>query len=349
MYHARYYGKCQSRHTENLMKAAILEGVNQPLVYKDAPDPEPGAGEVVVRLAAAALNHRDVWIQMGRYAGLKFPIILGSDGAGVVEAVGEGVDTAWQGREVIINPGRGWGDNPRAQSRQYKILGLPDDGTFAQRVKVLAQSLVTKPAHLHFTEAAALPLAGLTAYRALFTRANLRAGERVLITGIGGGVALLALQFAVAAGAQVYVTSGSDEKIERAEALGAIGGANYHNAEWPKSLKAQTDGFELIIDSAGGDGFPSLIELATPGGRIVLYGVTLDNPKGIDLRRIYWKQLNLLGSTMGTDDDFAEMVRLVEEKKLTPVVDQVIPLAEAEAAMQRLSAGAQFGKVVLSI
>jgi NADPH:quinone reductase-like Zn-dependent oxidoreductase len=329
------------------MKAAVLDGINQPLVIRDVPDPQPSDNEVIVQIAAAALNHRDVWIQKGLYAGLKFPIILGSDGAGTVAAVGSDVDRAWLGQAVIMNPGKDWGDNPRAQGRQYKILGLPEDGTFAEQVKVPAQNLIAKPAHLSFAAAAALPLGGLTAYRALFTRGNLQAGERVLVTGVGGGVAMLAFQLAVAAGAQVYVTSGSDEKLARAQQLGAAGGVNYRDNEWSKKLREQAAGFDLIFDSAGGDGFPELIELAKPGGRIVTIGATLGNPKGIDLRRVFWKQVSILGSTMGMADDFAALIAFVNRHQLVPMIDAEFPLAQAEAAMRRMDAADQFGKIVL--
>lgn len=331
------------------MKAAVLDGVNQPLVVRDVPTPQAGDNEVIVQVAAAALNHRDVWIQQGLYAGLKFPIILGSDGAGTVVDVGADVDRGWLGQAVTMNPGKDWGDNPRAQGRQYKILGLPEDGTFAEQVKVPAQNLVAKPAHLSFAAAAALPLGGLTAYRALFTRGNLQPGERVLITGVGGGVAMLAFQLAVAAGAQVYVTSGSDDKLARVQQLGAAGGVNYRADEWAKKLREQASGFDLIFDSAGGAGFPELIELANPGGRVVNIGATLGNPKSIDLRRVFWKQVSILGSTMGTAEDFAALIKFVNQHQLVPVIDMEFPLSEAEAAMQRMAAADQFGKIVLTI
>jgi NADPH:quinone reductase-like Zn-dependent oxidoreductase len=331
------------------MNAAVLAGINQPVLYQTVADPQLGPGEAVVRVAAAALNHRDVWIQLGRYAGLKFPIILGSDGAGVVEAVGSPADEPWLGRAVVINPSLNWGDNRRAQGRDYRILGLPDDGTLAELVKVPVANLCAKPEHLTWESAAALPLAGLTAYRALFTRAYLRTEDRVLITGIGGGVALFALQFAVSEGAQVYVTSSSAEKIARAQTLGASDGVNYREENWAKRLKTAVGGFDLIVDSAGGEGFAELIDLAAPGGRIAFVGATQGNPSGLDLRRVFWKQLDLLGSTMGTADDFASMVQFVQSRHLTPVVDQVFPLAEVERAFQRMHAGEQFGKIVLKI
>jgi zinc-binding alcohol dehydrogenase/oxidoreductase len=331
------------------MKAAVLHGINQPLVYTDAPDPQPGPGEAVVKVMAAALNHRDVFIQMGRYAGLRFPIILGADGAGVVAAVGDGVEAKWIGREVIINPAMDWGTDLRAQSRQFRILGLPDDGTFAQLVKVPAANLCAKPATLSWEEAAALPLTGLTAYRALFTRSSVGDEDRVLITGIGGGVAVFALQFAASCGAQVYVTSGADEKIERAKGLGAVGGVNYRSPDWVQQLKDIAGGFDLIVDGAGGEGFQGLVDLAAPGGRIVTYGATQGTPSGLDLRRVFWKQLSILGSTMGTTDDFAALVNYVQTRHITPVVDRVFPLADAEAALRRMDAAEQFGKIVLAI
>ncbi len=332
------------------MKALVLEAVNEPLQLKDVPDPTPGPGEAVVALEAAALNHRDLWIQKGKYAGLKFPITPGSDGCGRVEAVGEGVDAAWTGKEVIINPGLDWGDRPEVQGDHFRILGLPDDGTFAEKVLVPASALVAKPAHLDARRAAALPLAGLTGYRALFVRGALRPGERVLVNGVGGGVALYALQFAVAAGATVFVTSGSSDKLHRAMEFGASGGVNYKDENWAKQLKGEAgDCFDVIIDSAGGEGFGSLIDLANPGGRIVFFGATCGNPPGFDMRKVFWKQLSILGTTMGSPEDFAAMVRLVEEKQIQPLAEHVFPLAEGNAALQAMENAEQFGKIVLTI
>ncbi|KER11153.1 MAG: alcohol dehydrogenase [[Candidatus Thermochlorobacteriaceae] bacterium GBChlB] len=331
------------------MKAAVLEGVGQPVRLQDVSMPIAGKGEAVVKLSAAALNHRDVWIQKGQYAGLKFPIVLGSDGAGAVESVGDGVDKMWLGKNVVVNPSVSWGESEKTQAKAFKILGLPDDGTFAELVKIPAANLAEKPEHLSFVEAAALPLAGLTAYRALFSRAKLQAGETVLITGIGGGVALFGLQFALAQGATVFVTSGSDEKLSKAKALGAAGGVNYKQPDWAKELQAQAGGFDVILDSAGGEGFGNLINLAAAGGRIVFVGATAGNPPNLDMRKIFWKQLSLLGSTMGSPNDFNAMMTFVSEKKIMPVVDAVLPLTDAEAALRRMENAAQFGKIVLSI
>jgi NADPH:quinone reductase-like Zn-dependent oxidoreductase len=330
------------------MKALVLSEKGQPPQWRDVPDPVPQTGEVVVRIYAAALNHRDVWIQKGQYAGLKYPIVPGSDGAGVVMP---GPDAgAWAGKEVIINPALQWVKHPAYQDpADFRILGLPDDGTLGEYVRVPVDNLVPKPAHLSFEEAAALPLAGLTAWRALMTRARLQAGETVLITGIGGGVALFALQFAVAAQAKVYVTSGSDQKIEKAMSMGAIGGANYRNAGWIDALKTMVGGFDIAIDGAAGDGFNDLLDLLAPGGRLAIYGATRGNVSNVVARRIFWKQLNILGSTMGSPADFAAMVTLVDQHRIRPVVDKIFAPGEGAAAFQRMDEGVQFGKIILKM
>lgn len=331
------------------MKAAVFTEIKKPLAVQAVPNPLAALGEAVVQLKAAALNHRDLWIQLGQYAGIKTPMILGSDGAGTVLTVGSPEDTAWVGREVIINPALDWGVNPRAQGSQFRILGLPDAGTFAEQCAIPAANLAPKPSHLSWEQAAALPLTGLTSWRALFTRAQLQRGERVLITGIGGGAALIALQLAVAAGAQVWVTSSSAEKIARAIALGALGGVNYREANWTDTLQQQAGRFDVIVDSAGGESFAQLIDLTTPGGRIVFFGATRGNPSTLDLRKCFFRQINILGTTMGSPEDFGNLMAFVAAHKITPVVDIVFPLAEADAALRRMAAGEQFGKIVLAI
>lgn len=331
------------------MKAAVVTEVARPVSIQECADPVPDTGHALVRLRAAALNHRDLWIRLGQYAGIKVPVILGSDGAGVVESVGASVDPAWVGREVIINPALDWGDNPRAQGPRFRILGLPDSGTFAEKIAIAAVNLASKPAHLTWEQAAALPLAGLTAWRALFTRAQLKAGEKVLVTGIGGGAALFALQFAVAAGAEVWVTSSSPDKLARARTLGAAGGVDYRAAGWGPALQTAAGGlFDVIVDSAGGEGFASLIELTKPGGRVVFFGATRGNPPGLDLRRCFFRQIHLLGTTMGSPEDFAGMTAFVARHRIVPVVDRVFPLAEAEPALRHMENAAQFGKIVLT-
>ncbi|WP_276499220.1 zinc-binding dehydrogenase [Pontibacter litorisediminis] len=331
------------------MKAVYLEDINKPFTLIDTEKPTAGPGEVVVQVKAAALNRRDVWIQKGRYFIKKYPAILGSDCAGVVTELGAGVDKIWQGQEVLVDPSTDWGDNPRAHSEGFKILGMPESGAFAEYVKVPATNLYQKPLHLSFEEAAALPLAGVTAYRALFTKCQLQPGERVLVTGAGGGVALFAIQFAIAAGAEVWVTSGSEEKLGLAQDLGAAGGVNYKRENWGKELKAQTGGFEVIIDSAAGEGFVQLVKLAKPGGRIGMYGGTTGLIGQLNPAELFWKQLSIFGSTMGTAEDFGAMMKFVEEKEVRPVVDIVYPLEKVEEAMRYMEESKQFGKIVLKV
>ena len=320
------------------MKALVLEGEKQALTYKSIDSPKPENGKVVVNIKAAALNHRDVYVTQGLYPGVVFPIILGSDGAGLL---GD--------REVIINPSLNWGNNPNFQQKSYKILGLPDNGTFAEKVLVPENKIYDKPAHLNFEQAAALPLAGLTAYRALFTKAQLKKGEKVLISGVGGGVALFACQFAVAVGAEVYVTSGSEEKIEKAVNLGTKGGVNYKSAEWPKDLKNIAGGFDVIIDSAGGDGFSSFLKVANPGCRIAIYGGTRGKIQNISPQILFWKQISILGTTMGNDDDFKNMLDFVNQYQVIPVVDSVFDMEDVNEALERMDKGLQFGKIVLKV
>jgi zinc-binding alcohol dehydrogenase/oxidoreductase len=331
------------------MKAAQLVALKQPVVLNEVPAPTAGPGQAVVQLKAAALNHRDVWIQQGLYPGIALPVTPGSDGAGVVTSVGSDGDASWVGREVIINPALDWGSDPRAQGPKFRILGMPDAGTFAEQIVIAVAQLAPKPAHLSWEEAAALPLAGLTAWRAVFTRAQLKAGERVLVTGTGGGAALFALQFAVAAGAQVWVTSSSPDKILRAKSLGALGGVNYREADWAEQLLKLAGAFDVIVDSAGGDGFTKLIDLTAPGGRIAFFGATAGNPKLFEMRKCFFRQINVLGTTMGSPVDFAGLTQLVAAKKLRPIVDSSFPLAEAESAFRHMAEGAQFGKIVLTM
>lgn len=321
------------------MKALVLVGKDQPLMYEEVAVPIAEANETLVEIKAAALNHRDVWIQKGLYAGIKYPTILGSDGVG----------NTLDGRAVIINPAIDWGNNPLAQQKSFHILGLPTDGTFAQYVKVPTKNIYDIPTHLTPAQAAALPLAGLTAYRALFTKGQAEKGQKVLISGVGGGVALFAMQFAIAQGCEVWVTSGNDDKIAQAMAMGATAGINYKEEAYAKKLLTQTGGFDVIIDSAVSDSFADLVNTATaPGARVVFYGATaLGNIQNIKPAIVFWKQLSILGSTMGNDAEFAKMIQFVNQHKIVPVIDEVFALRDGNAAMKKMDEGKQFGKLVL--
>lgn len=331
------------------MKAIVLaQSIPDKIKMVQVEMPALKEGEALVKVRAAALNHRDEWGRKGLYPNLKDGIILGSDGAGIVEKVYADQDSTWIGKEVIINPAINWGDSQLAQSKNFEILGMPRNGTFAEYVAVPVDRLHTKPSHLSWEEAAALPLAGLTAFRALTYQGQVKSGDQVLISGIGGGVAQFAAQFAMALNAEVSVSSSSEEKLEKAKALGAKFGFNYKSEEWTESALEKTGGFELIIDGAAGDGLNQLIHVCKPGGKIVFYGATQGNPGKLEARRIFWNQLKLMGTTMGSDSDFKGMLELVNSKKIKPVVDQVYSLEGALAAFERMRAGRQLGKIVLS-
>jgi NADPH:quinone reductase-like Zn-dependent oxidoreductase len=309
--------------------------------------PDLAEDEVLVRVKAAALNHRDEWCRQGLYPGLKNGVVLGSDGAGIIEKIGEKVDRSWIDQEVLINPSNNWGENARVQAKDFSILGMPENGTLAEFVKVKVDRLHAKPKHLNWEEAAALPLGGLTAFRAVMFQGGLSEGQKVLVTGFGGGVAQFAAQFAIAAGAEVYVNSSSKDKIDVAKAIGAKGGFNYTHEAWVKEALGQTGGFDLIIDSAMGDTLNNLIKVSLPGGKIVFYGATKGNPSSIDARKIFWNQLHLIGSTMGSDEDFDVMLKFVEEKSIKPILDQVFAPEEAVAAFDKMKTGQQLGKIVI--
>ena len=330
------------------MQALQLQDSNsERLVISDVDKPEAEIGKALVKLKAVALNHRDQWIREGKYPGIKFGATLGSDGSGVVESVGSTEDEHWVGKEVIINPNINWGDNPAHQSAAYRILGNPDDGTFAEFIAIDIDRLAEKPKSLNFEEAAALPLAGLTAYRASFTHAEITANDVVLISGFGGGVAQFAFQFALAVGAKVFVTSGDDAKLQKAQKLGASGGANYRNEGWNKELMKASGGFTRIIDSAGGNQMNQLVKMLLPTGRLVFYGATLGLPSNLDLYRMFFNQIRIQGSTMGNDEEFKAMIAFVEKHNIKPILDSVLPFADAISAFDRMQAGKQLGKIVL--
>ena len=337
------------------MKAIRLHELEGPeaLSYEDVPDPEPGSGEIVVRLRNAALNRRDLFATQGMYPGIKadiLPAIPGADGSGEVVAKGDGAEGPEEGAEVVINPALYWGDNPRIPGKDYRILGFPDDGTYAQFVKVPADYVFPKPSHLSHEEAAAIPLAALTAYRALFTRGQLQEGETVFVPGIGGGVATFLVQMAKAAGATVFVSSGSDEKIEKAKELGAEGGVNYNSEDWSKGLKSMSGGVDLSVDSIGGEVFNTLIQLANPASRIVVLGATAGPAqKVMTILIALFKQLDIFGTAMGSPDDFRSMLDFYEKHDLHPVINETFPLEETPAALKHMEEGKGIGKIVLEI
>lgn len=328
----------------------------QNLTFGELPEPVPGPGEVVLRLKASALNHLDLFVLKG-LPGIPVPLphIGGADGAGVVVELGPGVEQVKLGDEVVFNPGLWCGEcefcrrGEHSLCVRYGIVGEHVDGTFAQYVKVKAESCFPKPAHMSWEEAAAFPLTFLTAWRMLFTRARLQAGESVLIHGIGGGVAQAATILARAAQAAVIVTSGDDWKLEKAKELGAQVTINYKKEDVVRKVREITGkrGVDVVVESVGKATWMQSLRAAAKGGRIVTCGATTGPDPQEEIRLIFWNQLTILGSTMGNQKEFADMLAAVESGKLKPVVDRVFPLEKGAEAYQHLRDARQFGKVVL--
>jgi len=317
------------------MKAVRIheEGGPEVLRYEDVDDPVPGDGDVLVELRAASLNHIDVWVRQGRPSVPK-PRILGSDGAGVIA----GTD-----QRVVINPAL-------IVDGKMTILGEQRDGTHAELIAVPRDFVHPIPGGLSFEQAAAFPMVYETAYRMLVTRGRLRAGDWVLVWGIGGGVGMAALSIAKALGAHVVATSSTEEKLARARQLGADVSLDHERDDVVAAVKELTDGgVDVVIESVGEPTWRRSLEAARRGGRIVVTGATGGGNPPAALPRIWWKELEILGSTMGTPEDFAGVLGLIESGKVVPVVDTVMPLSEIRAAHERLESGAQLGKIVLSI
>lgn len=339
------------------MKALYFEehGSTDRLRLGARPRPEPGPGEVRVRLRAAALNHLDLFV-LGGLPGIPVPLphIGGADGAGEVEAVGPAVEGVTVGDEVVFDPGLSCGScEPCLKGEQsmcvrYGILGEHADGTFAEAVVVPAVSLAPRPEHLGWEEAAALPLTFLTAWRMLINRGALSAGESVLIHGIGGGVSLACLQLAKMAGAYTIVTSRSADKLERALELGAdeAVAAGDEVARQVRKLTFKR-GVDVVVDSVGRATWMQSLKSAAKGGRIVTCGATSGPDPAEEVRLIFWNQLSIIGSTMGSRDDWRRMVAAVREARLRPVVDSVVPLTEGRKGYERMEEARQFGKIVL--
>ncbi len=343
------------------MLAAVIRGYQGPagVSVEDVPRPVvEGPHDVVVALRAAALNHLDLFVLKG-LPGVThaFPHIIGGDGAGVVEAVGSAVSRVKPGDRVLINPGLSCGECPPCRAGEhslcltYRLLGEHVAGTFAEAVRVPEVNVHPAPAAASWEACAAFGLVTLTAWRMLTTRANLRPGETVLIWGIGGGVALAALDIARRLGARVIVTSSSDDKLARARELGADEGINYRTADVAREVRRLTGrrGCDVVVDSVGEQTWETSTRVLGRGGRLVTCGGTSGPMVTTDVRRMFWYGHSLLGSMMGNWREFEEIVGLFGRGDLAPVVDSVYPLAEVRPALERMAAGGQFGKIVLRI
>lgn len=326
------------------MRAVVLEAFGGPevLAVRERAEPAAREGWATVDVKACALNWHDVLVRRGQYPGVPLPHVIGSDAAGVRTDTGEA---------VVILPALFWGDDERAPGPDFEILGDRTAGTYAEQVSVPASCLFPKPVAWSWTDAAALGLAGLTAYRALFSRGGLRAGETVLVLGAGGGVASMAIALARAAGARVLVTTSSEEKLDLARALGADGGAFYTDPTWPEAIRAQTDGrgVDLVIDSVGSS-WPDALGVTAAGGRLVSFGATGAAATEVDVRRFYFAQQSILGTTMGSPRDFAALLGLVERlPSWRPLVDRILPLEAAAEAHALMESRGHSGKIVLHV
>ena len=343
----------------SVMRALAIDGYGlDHVALREVDDPTAGPGEVVVDVRAAALNHLDLWTLSGDL-GIphEFPHTLGADGAGVIAAVGEDVTRLKPGLEVVVNPGLSCGAcefcraGEQSACTSFRMLGEHSPGTFAEKVKVPAANVFPFPEHLSFVQAAALGTTAITAYRMLFGRGGLRPGEWVLITGIGGGLAVSLFQLARGVAGRVFVTSSSDAKLAKALELGADGSVNYKDEDAGKRLRAMTGkrGMDLVCDSAGGPALDQALRALRKGGRVVVAGATAGAKAEIDLRRVFWNQLSIVGSTMGSHSEVADMLRAVAGMKLEPIIDRSFSFEDGVEALTYLESQDQFGKVVLDL
>jgi NADPH2:quinone reductase len=319
------------------------DGGSDVLRYEDVPDPEPGAGEVLVALRAAGLNHLDVWIRRGLPSVPK-PRILGADGAGVVAALGDGVDRFHEGERVVINPGI-------PHDGRITVIGEHTDGTYCELKAIPAAQVYPLDDSLSFEVGAAFPMVFETAHRMLVTKARVQESEWVLIWGIGGGVALASFELCRALGARTVVTSSDPGKLERARALGADVAVDHLADDVVAAVREATNGrgADVVVETVGEATWERSLAAAAQEGRIVVCGATSGHSPPARLYRLWWKQLVVFGSTMGLPSDFEGAYDLVKTGRARVHVDSVLPLADAAAAHERLESGAQFGKVVLRI
>ena len=329
------------------MKAILHEGTSgmDGLKYSEIDMAEPKEGEVRIKLKTAGLNHRDLFVP-NRHKAKDPALVLGSDGAGIVDAVGEGVTKVSEGDEIIINPSLGWEKNSDAPPKGFEIVGMPFHGTFAEYITVPAENAVEKPAFLSWEEAGVLALSAMTAYRALFTRAKVEEGMTVLIPGATGGAGTFLLQFAAAAGAKVYVTSRSEEKRNQALELGADKAID-SEADWDEQLDGEK--VDVVIESVGAATFNKSVNQLRRGGTLAAFGASAGDTVEFDLRKFFYGQYNLLGSTMASGEELEEMLEFIEKHEIKPVMDKAYGLSDFQEAFERLEHAGMMGKIVFKI
>lgn len=329
------------------MRAVVIHPMaREAISVRDWPYPQPRDGEVVVRVVRAALNRNDQ-MTVEKRGDLPSPVVIGADAAGVVEEVGSGVVGVHVGDEVIVFPSLRWGPRDEVQAADYEILGYPTQGTHAELVAVPAENVFPRPIRLSWEETAALPLAGVTAWRAIVTRGRLRSGETMVVTAASSGVGTFAVQIGAALGARVIVVTSSEEKVAQASRIGASAGVLRTSPDFADELLDAARGAQLVVDSTGGQ-WPVLIQALGPGGRMVVLGRKAQDVGALPVQPLFWRQLDVMGSSMGSPRDFAALLAHVERAQWVPVIDSVFALDEAAAAYARLNADDRFGKVVLA-
>lgn len=340
------------------MKAAVFSEHGEPDVLRlvELPIPDPGPGEVRIRVRAASLNHLDLWVRRGLPIEITMPHIGGSDMAGEVDAMGPGVDGITPGTRVVVDPSLGYDwyhgepPGPNLPGPELKLLGEHTQGGFAEYAVVPAANLMEVPSSASFETAAAAGLVSVTAWHALMSRARLQAGEHVLVTGASGGVSTMAVQIAKLAGARVSALTSGEDNVRRVRDMGADVVYDRTDGDWTKALWLDTGrrGVDVVLDSVGAALWKSCVKALAPMGRLVTYGATTGPGGEADIRLLFWKQLSILGSTMGTPEEFRRVMRLVFEGRLEPKVHQVLPLEEIRRAHEILEAGGVFGKLVIT-
>jgi NADPH:quinone reductase-like Zn-dependent oxidoreductase len=339
------------------MRAAIFHEFGGPEVVRieELPRPAPGAGEVLLEVKAAALNHLDLWVRRGLPIETTMPHIGGSDVAGVVVEAGEGVDGGRVGERVVVNPSLWCGEcewcrrGEESMCLRYRIIGEHTNGGFTELLAVPADHAYRLPDEVAFEDAAALPVSYMTAWRALHSRARLRSGEDVLVLGASGGTAIAAVQIALLAGARVFAVTSGAENVARLRALGAAFVYDRAAEDWSKAVHADTAkrGVDVVVENVGEATWKGSVRALAQGGRLVTYGGTSGPKVELDVRVMFWKQLSVLGTTMASKAEFEAMLQPVFTGRLRPVIDTVMPLDQAREAHERLEAGGQFGKIVL--
>jgi NADPH:quinone reductase-like Zn-dependent oxidoreductase len=339
------------------MRAAIFHEFGGPEVVRieELPRPVPGAGEVLLEVRAAALNHLDLWVRRGLPIETTMPHVGGSDVAGVVVEAGEGVDAGRVGERVVVNPSLWCGEcewcrrGEESMCLRYRIMGEHTNGGFTEFLAVPADHVYRLPDGVGFEDAAALPVSYMTAWRALHARARLQPGEDVLVLGASGGTAIAAVQIALLAGARVFAVTSGAENVARLRALGAAFVYDRSSEDWSKAVYADTGkrGVDVVVENVGEATWKGSVRALAQGGRLVTYGGTSGPKVELDVRVMFWKQLSVLGTTMASKAEFEAMLQAVFTGRLRPVIDTVMPLDQAREAHERLEAGGQFGKIVL--